>query len=157
MAEDNKLGDNVLNTKFFDKMVKQVTVRSYKFKQAVSIESTSAWENFFYRRQNTRLTGGTNARTRGIPPGASFPKATQKYDSINTVIEQYGLEDYIPWTRMRSSDIDFRKRAFIDLAEGVAKAVDDEIYNTFFIPPCFSNSISTSCFCFFCPYFHKSS
>lgn len=128
MAADNEIGSAILNTSFFDKMLKQVTKRQYKFKQAVSIESTSAWNNYFYRRSQTIRSGGTGSATKGIPPGAAFPKATQDYDRIQTVIQKYGLEEYIPWERMKSADIDFQKRAMIELGEGVTKAVDDEIY-----------------------------
>lgn len=128
MAVDKQVGSADLRSQFFDKMVKGVAERSYKFKQAVNIESTSAWKNYFWRESATPLTGVTGLSVKGIPRGAQFPQASPVWDKIQANIEKYGLEQTIPWEDILSDDLDVQERALFKLAEGVTKAVDDQIY-----------------------------
>ncbi|MAF43376.1 MAG: hypothetical protein CMI54_04275 [Parcubacteria group bacterium] len=124
----DQVAQESLRGQFFDKVIKQTAKRAYKFKQAVSIVSTGAWRNFFYRETTDVLTGATGNLTKGIPRGAEFPQASGSWDRIETIIEKYGLEDNIPWEDLVSDEIDVRDRTLIKIAEGVTKAVDDEIW-----------------------------
>jgi len=118
-----------LRKEFVDSVVKQTAMQTYKFKQAVSIVSTSAWKNYFFREDTTILAGKTGNATKGIPRGAEFPQASVSWTKIQTTIEKYGLEDNIPYEDLISDDLDVRDRTLIRIAEGVAKAVDDEIWD----------------------------
>lgn len=113
-----------LRTNLYDKMVKGFAMQKYKFKQAVSVVSTSAWKNYFYRENPTQLTA-----YKGIPRGADFPQADVTYERVSAVIEKYGLESNIAYEDILTDDIDVRDRTLMRVAEGVAKAVDDEIYD----------------------------
>lgn len=128
MAVDKQVGSADLRSQFFDKTVKGIAERSYKFMQAVKEVSTSSWKNYFWRESSTPLTGTTGNAVRGIPRGAQFPQASPVWDRIQSVIEKYGLEQTIPWEDILSDDLDVQERALFKLAEGVVKAVDDQIF-----------------------------
>src|SRR3990167_385181 len=127
MAVDKEVGSSDLRSQFFDKTVKGIAIRSYKFMQAVTEVDTTAWKNFFWRESATPLTA-TGQSIRGIPRGAQFPQASPVLDRISSVIEKYGLEQMIPWEDIISDDLDVQERALFKLTEGVIKAVDDQIY-----------------------------
>lgn len=130
MATDQEVGASVIRTQFYDKVLKGFANRVYKFKQAVTISPTSAWKNFFYREETTVLAGGTGNNTKGIPRGADFPQAIVSWERIQSVIQKYGLEQNIHWEDILTDDIDVRDRALFKIAEGVTKAVDDDIWDT---------------------------
>jgi len=111
----------------YDSTIKQIAQYSYKFKQLVSVVSSGAWKNYFFREQLDILAGKTGNATKGIPRGAEFPHATLSWERVLSTIEKYGLEDTIPYEDIISNEIDVRDRTLLRIAEGVAKAVDDEI------------------------------
>ncbi len=134
MAFTEEHGTVNMRTQVFDGIVKGFALASYKFKQAVSIVKTKAWINYFFRENPDALTGvattaGTFNDIKGIPRGAAFPQAAVTFERIQTVIEKYGLEDNIAWEDLISDEIDVRDRTLLRIAEGVAKAVDDEIWD----------------------------
>jgi len=97
-------------------------------KQLVSVVSTGAWKNSFFREQLAKLAGGSGNTTKGIPRGATFPKATLSWEKVTGVIEKYGLTDTISYEDIISDEIDVRDRTIQRIAEGVTYAVDSEIY-----------------------------
>lgn len=119
-----------LRSSFYDKTVKGVVERSYKFKNSLTIVTTSAWKNFFYREKSGVLTDPSSSNTPmgGIPRGAAFPQANVEWDRIETVITKFGMEDTIPWEDTLTDDIDVRNRTLIKIGERVAKQVDDSIW-----------------------------
>ena len=128
MAFDTEVGQQNLRSVFYDKMVKGFAERAYKFKQAVTISSTSAWKNYFFRENATELTGQSGNAIKGIARNAEFPQASVSWERVQSVITKYGLEDNIPYEDLISDEIDVRNRTVLRIASGVAKAVDDEIY-----------------------------
>jgi len=129
MAIDQEVGEVNIRAQFFDGVVKGFATASYKFKQAVNISPTSAWKNFFYRESPTALAGATGNTIEGIPRGAEFPQAVVQWERIQAVIKKYGLEDNIHWEDILTSDVDVQERTLFRIAEGVTKAVDDEIWD----------------------------
>lgn len=129
MAFDQEVGTANIRTSFYDSVVKGFAERMYKFKQAVAISPTSAWKNFYYRESNTPLAGTATNGIKGVPRGAAFPQAVVEWERVQTVIQKYGLEDNIHWEDILSDDVDVRNRTLFRIAEGVTKAVDDEIFN----------------------------
>lgn len=124
---DSTVGSADLRSQFFDKSVKQIAKRMYKFKQSLTIVSTSAWKNYFYREDPTVLAGRGVQTVKGIPRGADFPQASVEWKRIQAVINKYGLEDFVYWEDILSDDVDVRDRTLYKIAEGVTKAVDDQI------------------------------
>jgi len=127
MAEE--IGGVTLRKEVVDSVIKGFAERAYKFKQAVSISTTNAWKESFFRETSTPLTGQTGNAVKGIPRGANFPQATPEWTKIASYIEKYGLEDFIHYEDIISNDIDVQTRVLYKLSEGVVKAVDDEIWD----------------------------
>lgn len=128
MATDIQVGGVNLRASKYDAKVKGFAERMYKFKQAVTIASTNAFKNYFFRESPTPLTGQTGNAIRGIPRGANFPQAVAQWDRIMATIEQYGVEDNIYWIDIMTDDVDVQDRTLFRLAESVTKAVDDAIW-----------------------------
>jgi hypothetical protein len=130
MATDQETGKENIRTNFFDKLLKGFAMREYKFKQALTISPTSAWNNIYYRESNTPLAASGTRSIQGLGRNSSFPQAVVQWDRITTSIQKFGLEDNIPWEDILSDDIDVQERTMIRIAEGITKAVDDHIWNT---------------------------
>ncbi len=129
MTPSTETGEAQLRAEVVDKTIKGFAVASYKFKQALSISSTNAWKNSYFRENQTALTSPTGNAIKGIPRGAAFPQAVVEWEKVDTHIEKYGLEDNIFWEDILTDDIDVQARTLFRLAEGVVKAVDDEIWD----------------------------
>lgn len=115
---------------YYDKIVKGFADAAYKFKQAVTISTTGAWTNYFFRGSTDVLAGLTGNATKGIPRGAEFPQASISWEKVTTTIQKYGLEENVPYEDLISNEIDVETRTLMKIAEGVASAVDTEIWNT---------------------------
>lgn len=130
MTVDQQVGTQNIRAQVIDGVLKGFAERAYKFKQAVSVISTNAWKNIFYRESSTPLTGQAGNSINGIPRGADFPQAVVQWERVTTVISKFGLEDNIHWEDILSDDIDVRNRTLMRIAEGVVKSVDDYIWDT---------------------------
>lgn len=134
MAIDQQNGTMNLRAMVVDGTVKGFADRKYKFKQAVTISPTAAWKNYFFREQATPLssattTGMTTVLGKGIARGGAFPQAVVEWERVVAVIAKYGLEDFIYWEDVITNDVDVRDRTLRKIAEGVAKYVDDTIWD----------------------------
>jgi hypothetical protein len=125
-----EVAQSTIRGTYYDKVVKGFADRAYKFKQAVTISTTGAWTNYFYRGSTGVLAGQTGNSQKGLPRGADFPQASISWERVSSVIEKYGLEENIPWEDIISDEIDVETRTLMKIAEGVAKAVDDSIWDT---------------------------
>lgn len=124
-----EVGQLNLRASFFDKAIKQITKESYVMKQAVSVVSTDAWTNYFFREKRDTLTGQTGNAVDGIPRLAEFPQASAEWERVSTDLIKYGLEENISWEDIKTNEIDVMTRTSIKIAEAVAYAVDRAIYN----------------------------
>ena len=122
------VGEANARSTFFDKMIKQVTDRSYVMKQAVSVVSSDAWTNYFFREDTSLLSAGSGTAVKGISRGAEFPTADAAWDRVSTTLEKYGMESVISWEDLKTNQIDVQTRTSIKLGEAVAYAVDSQIY-----------------------------
>lgn len=129
MTINTRAGQVDIRKEMIDSTIKGFATQMYKFKQAVSIVNTSAWTNFYFRENPTQLSSSTFNPIKAIPRGSAFPKAKVTWEKISADIQKYGLEDTIPWEDVLSDDVDVRDRTLFRIAEGVTKAVDDEIYS----------------------------
>ena len=129
MAFDQQTGTASLRKEVVDSVIKGRADAEYKFKQAVTISKTNAWKNTFFREDTTVLSGASGNNTKGIPRGAAFPQAIVTWEEVSKRIEKYGLEDFVLWEDILTNDIDVQRRTMFRIAEGVVKAVDDEIWD----------------------------
>jgi len=122
-------GEDTLRATAYDLSIRQIANYSYKFKQLVSVVTSSSWKNYFFREQTSVPEGNTGNAVKGIPRGADFPNAVLSWEQVASRIEKYGLASTIDHEDIIAKNIDTRNRTILRIAEGVAKAVDDEIYS----------------------------
>ncbi len=130
MAYDQQTGTADLRKEVIDKVIRDIAKPSYKFKQAVRIVKTNAWKQTFFRANTDVLTGKSGASVEGIPRGAAFPRATPSTEEVNSYIVKYGLEDFITFEDIQSSEIDQVKQIIFKLTQATVSAVDGRIWNT---------------------------
>jgi hypothetical protein len=129
MAYDQEIGTAGLRAEVVEKTVKGFATATYKFKQALTISSTNAWKNTFFRETSTALTAkSTFLAIKGLPRGASIPQGVETWEEVNKRIEKYAIEGYVYWEDILTNDIDVQARTMFRIAEAVTKAVDDEIF-----------------------------
>ena len=128
MAFD-EVGEDSLRKTTYDNAIKQLAIYSYKMKQLVSTVSSDSWKNYFFRESTDIPTGQSGNAIKGIPRGADFPDAVLSWEQVSSRIEKYGLSGKIDHEDIIAKNIDTRNRTIKRLAEGVAKAVDNEIYS----------------------------
>ena len=122
------IGTTGLRKEVVDAAVKQVAARSFKFKQAVTINSTSGWKNTFYREDLSISSGPIGNKFEGIPRGANFPNGSTKWEEVSVRIIKFGSQANIPWEDDISNEINVMARSIIRRTEEVVKAVDDYIW-----------------------------
>jgi len=122
-------GEDKLRATAYDLAIKQIANYSYKFKQLVSVVSSSSWKNYFFREQTDVPEGQEGNAIKGIPRGADFPSAVLSWEQVTSRIDKYGLSSSIDHEDIIAGNIDARNRTVLRIAEGVAKAVDSEIYS----------------------------
>jgi hypothetical protein len=122
-------GEDKLRAKTYDNAIKQIANYSYKMKQLVSVVGSNSWKNYFFREQTSVPEGQEGNAIKGIPRGAEFPNAVLSWEQVSSRIEKYGLSGKIDHEDIIAKNIDTRNRTIKRIAEGVAKAVDNEIYS----------------------------
>jgi len=125
---DYEVGEDKLRATTYDNAIKQLAIYSYKMKQLVSVTSSGSWKNYFFRESTDIPEGQSGNAIKGIPRGADFPDAVISWEQVSSRIEKYGLSGKIDHEDIIAKNIDTRNRTIKRIAEGVAKAVDTEIY-----------------------------
>lgn len=128
MAEE--VGQVGLRREVVDKTIKGFAVQNYKFKQALTENTTGGWDNTFYTEDSSVLSTPRGTKVKGIPRGANFPQASVNWTKQTKALEKYGIEDNIFWEDILTNNIDVQGRTMFRLAEKVTKQVDDEIFDT---------------------------
>ena len=128
-AATDSNGTEGLRKEVVDAFLKGFAPRAYKMKQAVSIDTTSANKNTFWRADPDVLSDVTGNDVEGIPRGASFPKLVSTFQEISAFIVKYGCYDFIFWEDIRTNNVNVIKRTLEKLTEKVVKKIDDRIYN----------------------------
>ena len=125
----SETGEEAIRATTYDNAIKQLAIHAYKMKQLVSVTSSGSWKNYFFRESTTIPTGQEGNAIKGIPRGADFPNAVLSWEQVSSRIEKYGLGAEIDHEDIIAGNIDTRNRTIKRIAEGVAKAVDSEIYS----------------------------
>lgn len=127
MAYTSEVGSSNLRAEFVDSTVKGFAERMYKFKQALTISSTSAWKNTFYLESPNPLQNAGGLSTK-VPRGAQPPQGDVKWDKQSVYIDKFFYEGIILWEDIMNDSIDTQARTLYRIAEKVTKDVDDTIY-----------------------------
>lgn len=121
--------ESELRSQAFDSAVKGMAERMYKFKQALSVNTTSAWTNTFHRESTTSsLTGQVGSAIRGSPRLSQPARNSVDWARIDTVQEKHFFEDEIAWEDILTNQINVQSRTLFRITEGVVRSVDDQIY-----------------------------
>lgn len=120
-------GEDAFRATSYDLAIKQLANYTYKFKQLVSVVTSSSWKNYFFRESTTIPTGEEGNVIKGISRGAEFPNAVLSWEQISSRIEKFGMSATIDHEDIIAGNIDMKNRIILRLAESVAKAVDTDI------------------------------
>jgi hypothetical protein len=113
----------------WERDIKGFAAKRYVMKELVMVTSSNAWNNSYYQKTATSLTGGTNAAVNGIPRGANFPFLERGVTLANAIISQYGGEGVIYWQDILTSNIAVETETISDVTDAVVYSVDNKIYN----------------------------
>ena len=111
------------------KDIKGFVKKRYVMRQLVMTEKTDAWNNSFYQKTATSLTGGEFHGIEGIPPGANFPAVVRGTTLKSARILQHGGEGVIYWQAMLTSNLRIQAETISDISDAVVYSVDNKIYN----------------------------
>lgn len=109
--------------------IKGFAPKRYVMRELVTVITGSAWNNSFYQKTATSLTGGTGSAVNGIPRGADFPTVERGVTLKNAIISQYGAEGVIYWQDILTSNIQIERETISDVTDAVVYAIDSKIYN----------------------------
>ena len=84
-------GEQDLRTENFEAMVKGFALQEFKMKQLVSVSTSNAWVETYYRETADELTGGSGSAVKGIPRLANFPYGEPSWTKVQSYIEKYGM------------------------------------------------------------------
>src|SRR3990172_6971552 len=134
MAYDQSVGTANIRKEVIDGSLRQILPKKFVFRQALSVVSTDAWKNTFWREDPATLTGVTTSGiTRNsfkeIGRGSEFPNASVAWEEISTRILKFGAQDVLNWEDVLSDNVDVEQRTLIKIAEGIASAEDAYIYS----------------------------
>ena len=109
--------------------IKGFAAKRYVMKNLVMQTSSNAWNNSFYQKTATSLTGGTGSAIKGIPRGADFPFVERGVTLKNAIILQHGGETVIYWIDILTSNIRVEAESISDVSDAVVNSTDTVIYN----------------------------
>lgn len=114
----------------WERDIKGFAKKRYVMKELVMQMSSSSWDNSFYQKTATSLTGGTGSAVAGIPRGADFPFMERGVTLKHAIILQHGGEGIIYWQDMLTSNIRVEAETISDITDAVVFSTDGKIYNT---------------------------
>ena len=127
MAYDQEVGTANLRAEFVDGAVKGFANAMYKFKQALTITSTAAWKNTYYREKSDPLSSAGGLSTK-VPRGGQPAQGSVTWSEQNAWVEKFFYEDVIMWEDILTDDIDVQSRTLYRISEKITKDVDDTIW-----------------------------
>ena len=114
----------------WEKDIKGFAAKRYVMKELVMELKSGAWDNKFYQKTATSLTGGTGSAVKGIPRGADFPFLERGTTLKSAIILQHGGEGVIYWQDILTSNIAIEAETISDVTDAVVFSVDNIIYST---------------------------
>jgi len=113
----------------WEKDIKGFAKKRYVMRTLVMVDTTNAWDNSFYQKTATSLTGGTHNPVEGIPPGANFPAVMRGTTLKSARILQHGGEGVLLWQAILTSNIRLQAETVSDVTDAVVYSTDNKIYN----------------------------
>ncbi|MHA1353747.1 MAG: encapsulin [Candidatus Heimdallarchaeota archaeon] len=123
------MGDYELRAENVSKAVKGFALQQYKLKQVLLLQSSSSWEETYYRENPEDLTAKDQLNIKGVPRGAAFPHVDPSWTKHSARNEKYAAEGHVFMEDRLTDAIDVQARTILRVARAIAKAVDDQIYS----------------------------
>ena len=122
-------GESVLRDENIERMVKGFALQEFTMKQVVMQMSSSAWQESYFQETAADLTASGTRTIKGVPRLANFPYGEVSFEKKSAYMQKYAFEGVISWEDEKTNSIDVIARTLLRIARGVAKAVDDEIWD----------------------------
>lgn len=122
-------GDSNLRAEHIERMVTGFALQQFRLKQVLMTVNSSAWSDSYYQETAEELTAKGTRNIKGVARLAKFPHGEVSWAKKTAYMEKYGLEGTIAWEDEVANNIDVIARTLLRIARGVAKAVDDEIWD----------------------------
>jgi len=113
----------------WERDIKGFAVKRYVMKNLLMTTSSAAWDNSFYQKTATSLTGGAGSPIAPIPRGADFPFLERGVTLKHAIIQQHGGEGVIYWQDILTSNLAIETETISDVTDAVVYSVDNKIYN----------------------------
>jgi len=127
MADEQGMQD--VRGENIERAVKGFANKLFKLRQILMIQSSDKWTETYYRETNTPLTGGTAEAIEGTPRGTRFPHVDPSWTKVQTRNIKFAGESTVFLEDKLTDAIDVQARSIFRVAEAIANAVDDYIYN----------------------------
>ena len=113
-----------------NKAVTGFALASYVFKDRLcSVQSSSNWQERYYKETAADLTGGTGNAVEGVPRLAAFPNMDVSWTLVQSYHKKFGAETTISYEDILSNAIDTIVRSTLRIGRAVAKSVDAEVWD----------------------------
>jgi hypothetical protein len=114
----------------WERDIKGFASKRYVMRELVMTTRGNAWNNSYYQKTATSLTGGTGSAVKGIPRGADFPFLERGVTLKNAIILKHGGEGKIYWEDLLTSNIAVEAETISDITDAVVYSTDLVIYQT---------------------------
>lgn len=125
----DQVGQADLRAENFSKVVTGFALQEFKIKPLCMIKSSSAWKESYYQETATDLTGGAGSAIEDVPRLAQFPNLNASWTLASSYQKKHAGEATISIEDMRLNEIDVVARTLLRVSRGIAKSVDDDIWD----------------------------
>lgn len=125
-----QMGDQELRAENVSRAVKGFATQTFKMKQVLQIDSSSAWTETYFREGATALSAKGTRDIKGVSRGANFPNVRVEWTEHKGRHKKYAAQDYIWLEDKLTAAIPVQARVMFRVAESVVKDIDDDIYTT---------------------------
>lgn len=126
----DKFSEADVRKQTWDRDIKGFAKKRYVMKELVMEVPASAWDNSYYQKTATSLTGGTGSAVKGIPRGADYPFLERGVTLKHAIILKHGGEGKIYWEDLLTSNIAVEAETISDVTDAVVYSIDLTIYQT---------------------------
>jgi len=113
-----------------NKIVTGFALQEYRMKQLVRVQSSSKWQERYYKETAADLTATAPSVIKGVSRFSTFPTLEVSWTQVNSYHVKHAAEDSISIEDISSNDVDVLARTLLRIARAIAKSVDDYIYTT---------------------------
>jgi len=124
-----QMGDAGLRAENINKAVKGFALKQFKMKQVLQVQSSSSWEETFYKEAAAELSAQGSRNVRGIARGAAFPKVSASWTKTTGTMLKWAAEDIVFMEDKLLNNIDVQARTILRVARSLADDMDNYIYD----------------------------